>query len=99
MAENLPEEKFPINLHHEIGETFADQVGTIYFDGTSLRIDLLVTRVEKPTQPPAGERHVVSRLVLSPRCSAELITQLNKISAQLAKSGLFKVEPTPSQKT
>jgi hypothetical protein len=97
MADNLPGELFPINLHHEIGETFADQVGTMYFDGTSLRIDLLVTRVEKPTQPPTGERHVVSRLVLSPRCSAELITQLNKISAQLAKSGLFKVEPAPSQ--
>ena len=96
MPEN-PTESLPINLHHEIGETFADQLGTMYFDGTSLRIDFLVTRVEKPTQPPTGERHVVSRLVLSPRCSAELINQLHKISAQLAKSGFFKVDPTPSQ--
>jgi hypothetical protein len=98
MLEN-PIESLPINLHHEIGETFADQVGTLYFDGTSLRIDLLVTRVEKPTQPPTGERHVVSRLVLSARCTAELITQLNKISAQLAKSGLFKTDPSASLRT
>jgi hypothetical protein len=95
MAEN-PIESLPINLHHEIVETFADQIGTMYFDGTSLRVDLLVTRVEKPSIPPAGERHVVSRLVLSPRCTAELITQLSKISAQLHNSGIFKADPPSS---
>ena len=93
MAENLPEEKFQINPHHEIRETFADQLGTMYFDGTSLRIDLLVTRVDQPTSPPTGERHVVSRLALSPRCTIDLINQLNKLSATLAKAGLFKTEP------
>jgi len=83
-----------INLHHEIHETFADQVGTMYFDGTTLRIDLAVMRVEQPTSPPTGERHVVCRLFLSPRCAADLINQLNKLSAQLAKVGFFKTEPS-----
>jgi hypothetical protein len=87
----------PINPHHEITETFADQVGTMYFDGTSLRIDLMVTRVEKPTNPPTGERHVVCRLVLAPRCTVDLINQLNKLSAQLAQAGLLKPEPSSPQ--
>ena len=86
MAENLPEEKLPINLHHEIGETFADQVGTMYFDGSSLRVDLMVTRVEQPTtSSPTGGRHVVCRLVLSPRCITDLTSQLVKVSTQIFK--------------
>jgi hypothetical protein len=93
------ENNLPINLHHEIRETFADQVGTMYFDGTSLRIDLTVLRVQQPTSPPAGERHVVCRLVLSPRCAADLINQLNKLSVELAKVGLFKTEPPPTQQS
>jgi hypothetical protein len=83
----------PINQHHEIGETFADQLGTMYFDGTSLRMDLMVTRVEKPTNPPMGERHVVCRLVLSPRCTVDMINQLKMLSAQLAQAGFLKPEP------
>lgn len=86
MAETRPEEQLPINLHHEIRETFADQVGTMFFDGSSLRIDFMVTRPEKPTAtPPTGERHVVCRLVLSPRCIADLTSQLVKVSSQIFK--------------
>src|SRR5579863_5812125 len=97
MPEDRPvENKLPINLHHEIRETFADEVGTMYFDGTSLRIDFMVTRVEQPTPPPMGERHVVCRLVLAPRCTTELINQLNKLGAQLTQTGVFKAQP-PTQ--
>jgi hypothetical protein len=95
MYDKLPEEKFPINPHHELPETFADQVGTMYFDGSALRIEFLVTRVEQPSPPPKEERHVVSRLVLSPRCTIDLINQLNKLSTTLTQSGLFKTNPPP----
>ena len=98
MAEGLPEAQLPINLHHELPETFADQVGTMYFDGSTLRIDLLVTRTEHPSAPPKGERHVVSRLVLNQRGMVDLINQLGKLSASLTQSGVLKTNPpTPGQ--
>ena len=98
MPDKLPEEQLPINLHHELPETFADQVGTMYFDGSTLRIDLLVTRTEHPSNPPKGERHVVSRLVLSQRGMVDLINQLGRLSTSLTQSGLLKANPpSPSQ--
>jgi len=50
MYDKLPEEKFPINPHHELPETFADQVGTMYFDGSALRIEFLFAHTEARTQ-------------------------------------------------
>jgi hypothetical protein len=95
--------KFPIAPHHEIAETFADQLGTLMFDGTTLRLELAVARVEDPdpAKPTKGERHIVCRLVLSAMCAIDLINQMQLIAAQLASAGLIKMDrpPTPVNPT
>jgi hypothetical protein len=88
--------KFPIALHHEIRETFADQLGALLLDGSTLRVEFLVARMEgeaKPAHPPTGERHVVCRLVLTHNCAVDLINQMNYVAAQLAQAGIVKTDP------
>jgi hypothetical protein len=96
MASNPREffQKFPIEPHHEVKETYADFLGLTSFDGSSLRIELLVARMEDPKPPaqPTGQRHIVARLVLSPACAMDLINQMNQIAAQLVQAGLIKME-------
>lgn len=96
--------KFPVVPHHEIGETFVDQMGTVSFDGATLRIEFAVARMDelKPGSQPTGERHTVCRLVLSAPCAIDLMNQLQHVAAQLAAAGLIKTEsakpiqPTPA---
>jgi len=96
MADNPLEatKKFPIVPHHEVRETFAEQVGFMMFDGSTLKIDFTVVRMNEPgpSSPPAGERHVVSRLVLSMNGAIDLINQMSRLAGQLAQSGLLKME-------
>ncbi len=97
--------KFPIVPHHEIGETFADQVGAIMFDGSTLKIDFVAVRISEPKAPgadPIKERHVVSRLVLSMNGAIDLINQMGKLAGQLTQTGVIKMEqgqvtPTPAK--
>jgi hypothetical protein len=87
-------QKFPIEPHHEVRETYADFLGLASFDGSSLRIELLAVRMEelKPPAQPTGQRHIVARLVLSPACAIDLINQMNQIATQLVQMGLIKME-------
>lgn len=89
--------KFPVAHHHDIGETFADTLGTMLFDGQTLRLDFTVARMNEPKPPaqPTGERHVVCRLVLSAPCAIDLINQMQQIAAQLAAAGLIKMDSKP----
>lgn len=91
--------KFSLVAHHEVGETFADQLGMTTFDGNTLRIEFAVTRMNEPKPPaqPTGERHVVTRLVLSTPCAIDLINQMQTIAAQLAAAGLIKKD-SPAEK-
>jgi hypothetical protein len=96
MADNPQEtiKRYPIVPHHEVRETFAEQVGSMMFDGSTLKIDFTVVRMNEPgpSSPPAGERHVVSRLVLSMNGAIDLINQMSRLAGQLAQSGLLKME-------
>ncbi len=96
MADNLLDQakKSPLVPHHEIKEIFADQVGTLYFDGSTLKIDFTVIRVSEPTpqNPAIGERHVVARLALSTSGTLDLINQVKGLTAQLSQSGLIKTD-------
>jgi hypothetical protein len=85
----MPEET-TVNPHHQIGETFSDQVGSIMFDGATFRLDLLVNRMQPGSSSPKRESHLVCRLVLSPNCAVDLINQLNRLSSQLIQSGAMK---------
>jgi hypothetical protein len=96
MADNPPEmsKKLPVVPHHEIRETFADQVGFMICDGSTLRIDFEVVRMNEPVslEPPTKERHVVARLALPMSCAIDLINQVGRLAGQLAQSGLIKTE-------
>jgi len=86
--------KTPIIPHHEVGETFADQVGAVLFDGSVLKIDFVAVRLgaAAPPAPTTGERHIVARLVLSQAGTVDLINQVKKLADQLAQAGLIKSE-------
>ena len=95
--------KFPLVHHHEVQETFVNQLGLFTFDGGTLRMELAVARMNEPKPPaqPTGERHIVARLVMSAPCAIDLINQMQLIAAQLAQAGLIKMErpPPPVQPT
>jgi hypothetical protein len=84
--------KLPVVPHHEVKETFADQIGFMICDGSTLKIDFEVVRMNEPLQlePPGKERHVVARLALSMTCAIDLINQVGRLAGQLAQSGLIK---------
>lgn len=84
----------PIVPHHEVGETFADQVGAVMFDGSMLKIDFVAVRLGAGTSPApmTGERHVVARLVLSPGGTIDLMNQMKRFADQLAQVRQMKTE-------
>ena len=51
----------------DVGETFADSITGLVFDGQTLRVEFSVTRVDevKPDAPISGRRYPASRLVSS----------------------------------
>ena len=94
MADNPPTKKLPVVPHHEVRETYADQVGFLICDGSTLKIDFEVVRMNEPASagPPEKERHVVARLTLSMNGAMDLINQISRLAEQMAKSGLIKNE-------
>lgn len=94
MAENPHDtfKKFPLVPHHEIAETFADQLCQLSCDGGTLRVEFAVGRMEEPKPPQKGARHVVCRLVLSLPCAIDLINNMNRLAQQLATMGAIKME-------
>jgi hypothetical protein len=56
-------------------ETFVDSIGSLFFDGQTLRIEFGVTRMDdvKPNAALTGRRYPACRLVLSPTAAIELV--------------------------
>jgi hypothetical protein len=84
----------------ELTETFADSVGRWYFDGTTLRIDFLVSRLDQEKSPEGrtGRKLPVCRLVLTPTGALELLVQAQRMAAALEKAGLVKKMETEKPK-
>ena len=84
----------------DIGETFADSITGLVFDGQTLRIEFSVTRVDevKPDAPISGRRYPASRIVLSPGAAIELINRMQQIGAALTQAGVAKTTPGRGQK-
>ena len=70
----------------ELKETFADAVGHWHFDGSTLRIDFLVTRFDavKSGDTRRGRRLPVARLVLTAAGTLELLNETRRIGAAYA---------------
>jgi hypothetical protein len=79
----------------EIGETFADCVTGLLFEGHMLRLEFGVTRLDevKPNTPITGRRYPVCRLVLPPSAAVELINRMQQIAAALSQAGMVKSNP------
>ena len=84
----------------ELAETFADSVGPWHFDGSSLRIDFLVTRFDPAPSPDkrSGRRLPVCRLVLTPNGTAELLNECRRITAALEKAGVVRAGKNEPEK-
>ena len=84
----------------DVGETFADSITGLVFDGQTLRIEFGVTRVDevKPDAPITGRRYPTSRIVLSPGAAIELINRMQQIGAALTQAGVAKTAPGRGQK-
>jgi len=69
----------------EIPETFVDSLHTLFFDGNSVKLELLVHRFDepKPPNPPSGQKITAARLVLSPSAAEQLLRALAGTAAVL----------------
>ena len=67
----------------EISETYVDGLQLIFFDGHSVKIELVAYRFEtpKPPAPPSGQKITAARLVLSPQAAEALLNGLSQIAA------------------
>jgi len=71
----------------DLTETFSDAIGAFSFDGQTMRIEFLVTRVGPGSKPnsPVVRAIPVSRMVLTPRAAADLANRLRGLSAEILK--------------
>jgi hypothetical protein len=79
----------------EVGETFADSVTALLFDGQTLRIEFSVTRLDemKPNSPVTGRRYPACRVVLPPAAAVDLINRMQQIATALTQAGVVKSTP------
>ena len=89
-------ERPQIQIQHvdqaDLGETFADSISGVHFDGQTLRITFGVTRFERAqqTQPGTAFRYPACRLVLTSAAGVELMNQMQKLKEGLIKAGVLK---------
>ncbi len=69
----------------EVAETYADYLETVVFDGTSIRMEFVVNRFDRPTAQggPTGRRVTAARLVLPLNGAMNLASQLESLMATL----------------
>jgi hypothetical protein len=81
-----------------LGETFADSITGLIFDGQTLRIELGVTRFDdmKPNAPITGRRYPACRLVLPPAAAVDLINRMQQIATVLTQAGVAKPTQRPA---
>ena len=79
----------------ELSETFADSIGTLTFDGQTLRVEFCVTRFDpiSPPSPPSAKRYPACRLVLAPNAAIALANQLQGLMQQLQMQGAVVATP------
>ena len=83
----------------ELAETFADHVGITTLEGHAVRIELQVTRLDKPDPPnkPTGRRYPVARLVLTPPACLELHNALQGLVRAMVQAKILKPVEQGSQ--
>jgi hypothetical protein len=93
-AAAAPSERQPAAIKYvdrdDMGETFADSIIGLRFDGQTLRIEFGVTRFDeiKANAPITGRRYPACRLVLPPAAAVDLINRIQQIAAALTQAGI-----------
>jgi hypothetical protein len=83
----------------DMGETFADSIIGLEFDGQTLRIEFGVTRLNeiKANSPITGRRYPACRLVLSPAAAVDLINRIQQIATALTQAGIVRTAPRATE--
>ena len=92
MADEPQRPKFRYQDMPALGETFADSIGSWSFDGSTLRMEFLVSRLDplKQGDPATGCAVPVCRLVLTTAAAVELIRASNQITSALMQAGVLR---------
>jgi hypothetical protein len=92
MADERQPPKFRYQDMPNLGETFADSIGSWSFDGSTLRMEFLVSRLDalKPGDPATGRAVPACRLVLTAAAAVELIRASGQITSALVQAGVLR---------
>jgi len=102
-APTAPGERPAPNIRYfdrpEVGETFADSINALIFDGQTLRIEFGVTRLDevKSNSAISGRRYPACRIVLPPAAAIDLINRMQQIAAALTQAGVARTAPRPGE--
>src|SRR5262249_2250070 len=85
----------------EVSETFVDSLEKISFDGTSIRVELTVNRLDSPQSAgvSTGRKVTACRLITSPSGLLSIAGALNNLIASLQQQGILKIAGTPAPPT
>ena len=99
MAETkLARAKLRYQDRNDLFETFADSLGPWSYDGNTLRLEFLVTRLDTPKgDERTGRQFPVCRLALTAKGALELLNQCRQLTDALEKAGAIKKAPSERQ--
>ncbi|MBI2316606.1 MAG: hypothetical protein HYU75_06210 [Betaproteobacteria bacterium] len=91
---NIPDDRITAVDIPGLSEVFADSIGSITFDGQTLRVEFCVTRLDpiRPPDPPTAKRYPSCRLVLAPNAAIAFANQLQGLMQQLQKQGVVSAQ-------
>ena len=92
MADEPQRPKFRYQDMPALGETFSDSIGSWSFDGSTLRMEFLVSRLDalKSGEAASGRAVPVCRLVLTTAAAVELIRASGQITNALVQAGVLR---------
>jgi len=85
----------------DLTEVYADTVGNVTFDGSTIRAELCVTRLEESKPPAAAiaKQYPTCRVAMRPDAALELFARLQQLIARMEQHGLIKrQQPASSPK-
>jgi hypothetical protein len=81
----------------EIAETFADSLENVMLDGSVIRLEFVVNRMDAPMPPapPTGTKMTSCRIVMPLQALFQVTDKLRLIIAALQQQGLIKPVTQP----
>jgi hypothetical protein len=96
-----PSDQIQVNLTYvdrpEITETCVDSLEKIVSDGPTVRMELVVNRIDlaQPPQPMTGQKYTACRLVMPITGFPDMVTKMNALFNALVEQGAIKTITTP----